>query len=409
MPDVLMPRLSDTMQDGVVHQWRKQEGDPVHRGDILAEIETDKATMELEAYDDGNLSRILVAEGATVAIGTPIAIIDSTTPRPQTREAPTEGVKTTAGPATEGEALPAATPPRPDRPPVASPLARTLAREHGIDLATLHGSGPGGRIVRADVNAAIAGQAPQPTAPEPRRPPLEQPPPAAEADVEEIPLTRVRQLTAQRLTDSAQRAPHFYLTRDADADPLLQFRSQINTDLDTTGVRVSVTDLLIKACATTLAYHPDINSTWAETRILRYRRIHIGFAVAIDDGLIVPVIHDAGHKTLSQISREAHDLTDKARTHRLTPEEITGATFTISNLGMYGIDHFTAIINPPQAATLAVGAATTRPIARDNQLTLGTTMALTLSIDHRVIDGATGAQFLTDLATTLQQPLHIVL
>jgi pyruvate dehydrogenase E2 component (dihydrolipoamide acetyltransferase) len=224
----------------------------------------------------------------------------------------------------------------------------------------------------------------------------------------------VRRLTAERLTESAQQAPHFYLTRVVDADPLLAFRHQINNDLAARDrgdivARVSVTDLLVKACAQALTAHPEVNSSWAQTRLLRHRRVHIGVAVALDDGLIVPVIHDADAKTVTHISRETRELARRARAGRLSLEEITGGTFTISNLGMYGVDHFTAVINPPEAAILAVGAAVPTPVVRDGELVAGTTMALTLSIDHRVLDGVTGALFLADVTTMLTQPLRIVL
>ncbi|HXT46808.1 MAG TPA: dihydrolipoamide acetyltransferase family protein [Pseudonocardiaceae bacterium] len=415
MPEVLMPRLSDTMQEGVLSQWRKHEGDPVHQGDVLAEIETDKATMELEAYDEGTLSRLLVEEGATIPIGTPIAVIDTPAASAAPAPSPPAAAQQPATPPTVATPTPPSSDVSASR---ASPLARRIAREHGVDLATISGSGPGGRIVRGDIEAAIAanaqpGTAPPPTPtsrpPEPPSSPAAVPLPVAGPDVEELALTRMRRLTAQRLTQSAQQAPHFYLTRVVDADPLLAFRKQVNADLESTGIRVSVTDLLVKACAQALTAHPEVNSSWADTRVLRYHRVHIAVAVALDDGLVAPVIHDAHRKTLSEISREAHDLVTRARAGRLSVEDITGGTFTISNLGMYGIDQFTAVINPPEAAILAVGAATPNPIVRDGQLSVGTTMTLTLSIDHRVIDGATGARFLTDLTTLLQQPIRIVL
>lgn len=298
-----------------------------------------------------------------------------------------------------------------------SPLARRLAREHGIDIASLAGSGPGGRVVRADVEAAIsridqhAASGRPPTVPSPLAPAAPRPtarPAAAADDVEEVPLSTVRRLTAQRLTDSAQQAPHFYLTSIIDSEPLLTFRADLNTRLGEEGPRVSVNDLIIKACATALRAHPELNASWDDTRILRHRRIHIGIAVALDDGLTVPVIHDADRKTLTDIAREARTLADKARSGRLTLDELTGGTFTISNLGMYGVDHFTAVINPPQAAILAAGAAHPEPVVRNGELAVGTVMALTLSIDHRVLDGATGAVFLADLKALLEQPLRIV-
>jgi pyruvate dehydrogenase E2 component (dihydrolipoamide acetyltransferase) len=429
MPDVLMPRLSDTMTEGVLTQWLKHEGDTVHRGDVLAEIETDKATMELEAYDDGVLTRILVTGGTTVPIGQPIAVIGDgsvvappATPAPAT-PAPATPTPTPAAPVPSHAQAP---PPAPEtrRVPAVrtSPLARALAREHGIDVATIAGSGPGGRIVRADVESAIAA-APSMSSPAPAPPktlpaaaPSSPPDVATTAtaartvrgDDEKISLTAVRRITAQRLTESAA-APHFYLTSVVDAAELLTFRAELNKQLVAgTGTKVSLTDLLIRACAVTLRTHPQVNSSWGGDHLLRHRRIHVGSAVALDDGLIVPVIRDADRKAVSEIAAEAHELTERARAGRLTPDEFTGGTFTISNLGTYGIDHFTAVINPPEAAILAVGAATEEPVVRDGRLVATTTMKLTLSIDHRVLDGATAAAFLRDLVRLLEQPLRIV-
>jgi pyruvate dehydrogenase E2 component (dihydrolipoamide acetyltransferase) len=436
MPDVLMPRLSDTMEEGVLSQWVKHEGDQVRKGDVLAVIETDKAAMEMEAYDEGVLSRTLVAEGASVPIGTPIARIDSGegsagAAAQSPRSVPDHSERTLAPPA-------ASAPPAPGQPamgpaarPSASPLARKLARERGIDLAAVSGSGPGGRIVRADIEQAAsrrdgARRAPEPAPTGPARPAPVSPPaaPAADvsaqpapaaaptlaaaADAEEIPLTTVRRLTAERLAASAREAPHFYLTIVADAGDLLEFRAQAS-QRPGADVKVTVTDLLVKACATALAAHPEINVSWDATRILRHRHVSIGVAVAIDDGLIVPVIRDADRKTLTEIARESRDLITRARARKLTPDELSGGTFTISNLGMYGIRQFTAVINPPQAAILAVGEAVRQPVVRGDQVVIATTMTLTLSIDHRAVDGATAARFLTRLRELIEQPLDIVL
>lgn len=415
MPDVLMPRLSDTMEEGVLSQWVKHEGDQVRKGDVLAVIETDKAAMEMEAYDEGVIARILVEEGASVPIGTPIAVIGD------------------AGTAPAGAAAqsPLRAPDHPERPPLpplasplpepapsggqvtASPLARKLARERGVDVSTISGSGPGGRVVRADIEEAArlrdtAQLRPQTAAAPPVPVPAATVPLAPAADAEEIPLSTVRRLTAQRLAASAREAPHFYLTVVADAGKLLAFRAQANQRRGA-DVKVSVTDLLIRACATALAAHPEINVSWDDTRILRHRRVSIGIAVAIDDGLIVPVIRDADRKTLIETAREARDLTTRARARKLTPDEMAGGTFTISNLGMYGIRQFTAVINPPQAAILAVGEAVRQPVVHGDQVTIGTTMALTLSIDHRAVDGATAARFLTRLRELIEEPLAIVL
>jgi pyruvate dehydrogenase E2 component (dihydrolipoyllysine-residue acetyltransferase) len=422
MPDVLMPRLSDTMTEGVLSEWRKGEGDPVHRGDVLAEIETDKATMELEAYDDGVLERHLVAPGTTVPIGQPIAVIGDGTgtvsspgppqaepaqavPPPAAAPAPTPPAPTTPAPGPLAAGPPAAGPPAAG-PPAAvrtSPLARALAREHGIDLSTVTGTGPGGRIVRADVQSAITAAAPA-SQPAPARAPAAAPMAAGD---EKIPLSAVRRITARRLTESAA-APHFYLTSVVDAGRLLAFRAEINQRLAADGVKISVTDLLVRACAVTLRVHPQVNASWGGDHILRRANIHIGVAVALDDGLIVPVIHDADRKSIGEIAGEAHALADRARAGKLTPDEFTGSTFTISNLGMYGIDHFTAVINPPEAAILAVGAATDEAVVRDGQVVAATMMKLTLSIDHRVLDGATAAAFERDLVQVLEEPLRIV-
>ncbi|HEX6472894.1 MAG TPA: dihydrolipoamide acetyltransferase family protein [Streptosporangiaceae bacterium] len=408
MPDVVMPRLSDTMQEGVLSRWLKAEGDQVHRGDVIAEIETDKATMDLEAYDEGVLERLLVPEGTTASIGTPLAIIG-----------------TGAGAAQEPPPVPATLPrPPASTPPAApetstaqladgprvrtSPLARRIARDHGLDVTTVTGTGPGGRIVRADVEAAIAAAEATPETPRPTAASASVAAASADADVEEVPLTAVRRVTAQRLTESAA-APHFSLTSVVDAGRLLAFRAEINDRLADTGTKISVTDLLVRACAVTLRAHPRVNSSWGGDKILRHRRIHVGVAVAVADGLIVPVIRDTDRKSLGEIAAEAHVLVERARAGRLAPDEFRGGTFTISNLGMYGIDHFTAVINPPEAAILAVGAAAEEPVLRDGQVSARTTIKLTLSIDHRVLDGATAAEFLRDLRATLEEPLRIVI
>ena len=413
MTDVLMPRLSDTMTEGVLSQWLKDEGAPVHRGDVLAEIETDKATMELEAYDEGVLERHLVAPGTTVPIGQPIAVIGDGTgtarpaaPPPVATAEPAPAAPPTAAAPTAAAPAPAALPePAPGAAAVrTSPLARATAREHGIDLTKITGTGPGGRIVRADVQAAITGAAP--TA-QPAPAPAPAPPPPAAAGDEKIPLSAVRRITARRLTESAT-APHFYLTAIVDAGRLLGFRAEINQRLAASGVKISVTDLLVRACAVTLRAHPEVNASWGGDHILRRANIHIGIAVAIDDGLIVPVIRYADRKSIGEIASEAHVLADRARAGKLTPDEFTGSTFTISNLGMYGIDHFTAVINPPEAAILAVGAATEEPVVRDGQVVPATIMKLTMSIDHRVLDGATAAAFLHELVQVLEEPLRIV-
>ena len=451
MPEIIMPRLSDTMEEGTLSAWLKQPGEQVQRGDILAEIETDKAVMELEAFEEGVLQQILVQEGETVPIGQPIALIGTgdggavASPAAPAEAAPASPAETAAAieTAPEVETTVAATaqpvPPATGEAPApaseqqvkASPMARAIAREHGIDLSTVTGSGPGGRVVKADVEALAASDGGRAT-PAPPPPAAAAPPPAAAAapaapaaaapaapapaaapaaaaaDVEEIPLTSMRKTVARRLVESMQSAPHFYLTIQVDADALLGLRAELNQRLADQGTKLSVNDLLVRACAVTLRTHPDINVSWAGDKILRHRRIHVGIAVAVGGGLIVPVVRDADQKSVSQISRDAKALIDKARAGKLRPDEFTGGTFTISNLGMFGIDQFTAVINPPEAAILAVGATTSEPVLRDGQLATRQRMKLTLSIDHRALDGATGAQFLADLKAILEEPLRIL-
>ena len=411
MPDVLMPRLSDTMTEGVISHWLKHEGDAVQAGDVLAEIETDKATMELEAYDSGVLTQVLVQPGTSVPIGEPIAVIGEHSR--QVPDLPQSVSPSTPSPVPSPSPSPAPAPgpgPVTPLPPILlSPLARKTARDHGVDLRTITGTGPGGRIVRADVEAAIAArptdQAPAGTVGLPvTRPEV----PAATADDgERLPLSSIRRITAQRLTESAA-APHFYLTSVIDAEALLALRREVNTPLASTEPKISVTDLLIRACAVALRAHPQVNSSWGGDHILRHQEINIGCAVALPDGLIVPVIRAADRKSLSEIAAQAHTLTGRARSGKFTPEEFTGGTFTLSNLGMFGIDHFTAVINPPEAAILAVGVARQEAAVRDGQVVAATTMKLTLSVDHRVLDGATGAAFLRDLTALLEQPLRIL-
>ena len=418
MPEVLMPRLSDTMQEDILSRWLKHEGDPIRKGDILAEIETDKATMELEAYDEGPLTALLVTEGSTVPIGVPIALIGddtSTVSAPPPQAPPQPPVQAQAP-----EEVPVHTADSTELRRRASPLARKIAHEHGLDLATIAGTGPEGRIVRADIESAITAPPSEPdhlrTSSVPGRPTSTAHPPGVTApggpvpqteDDEEVPLTAIRRVTARRLTENAG-TPHFCLTGVIDADRLLAFRAEVNGAAAEGDEKVSVTDLLVRACAVTLRAHPQVNSSWAGDTILRHHRVHIGVAVATTDGLIVPVVRDADRKSVREIATETRTLTERARSGTLTPPEFTGGTFTISNLGMYGIDHFTAILNPPEAAILAVGAATPTPVARDRQVVVRSTLKLTLTIDHRVLDGAPAAAFLRDLKDTLQEPLRIV-
>lgn len=440
MPEVVMPRLSDTMEEGVLSRWLKKEGDTVRQGDVLGEIDTDKATMELESFDDGILEKLLVPEGTTVAIGQPLAVIgDGTgTARPEAEAAVSASVPASVSasdssvPSTPGASAPPGPKPaqpasspapapapadtRPDastRRLLSSPLARREAARHGLDPATITGTGPGGRIVRADVEAAIA-------AAETEQPPVEgepqsmgrgtQPdrPPSSALDSVEIPLTQMRKVTAQRLTESAA-APHFYLTVVVGVDALFRFRSEVNERFADQDVKVSVTDLLVRACAVTLKHHPQVNSSWAGDKILAHQRINIGVAVALDEGLMVPVVTGADAKSLDTIAAQTQSLAKKARSGTLKLHEFSGGTFTISNLGMFGIDNFTAVINPPEAAILAVGAATDEPYAQDGELRSRRVMKITMTSDHRVLDGAIAAAFLSELKRTLEDPLRIVI
>ncbi|MEO8750716.1 MAG: dihydrolipoamide acetyltransferase family protein, partial [Allobranchiibius sp.] len=341
MPDVIMPRLSDTMTEGILSSWLKNEGDEVHRGDVLAEIETDKATMELEAYEDGILTKIVVQEGATVPIGKVIATIGEPGDSVGSAAAEPPEKFDAAAPDVAGHGPDSSTQVAPSDVRVrATPLVRSLAREQGIDLSTVHGSGPGGRIIRADLaDLDTTSAVTQPTLPAPEHPsalvdksaPVDKPAPAAQQtpaaavlpagkDDEKIPLTAIRRITAERLTQSAA-APHFHLTVVVDVTPLLRFRAEVNTQLAADGVKITITDLLIRACAMVLRAHPEVNAAWGGDHIVRRGHVNIGIAVAIDDGLIVPVVRDADRKTAREIGVEARELAGRARAGRLTPDE----------------------------------------------------------------------------------------
>lgn len=440
MSEVIMPRLSDTMEEGELAKWLKNIGDPVKKGESLAEIETDKATMDLEAFEDGVLEQQLVAEGTIVPIGQPVAVIgdgsgaSASTPAAPTAEAPasaagaaapaaeapapaaeTSAAGTSAAETSAAEAAPASEQRSmaPGDKLRASPLARKVARDHGIDLADIAGSGPQGRVVRADVEAAIAGgtatrAATSTTQAPPQAPPQAAPPMAFSAEDEEVEVSRIRLVAARRLTES-QAVPHFFLTSIVDVERLLSFRKEINTGLEAQGVKVSVNDLIVRAAALALRLHPDANSSWAGDKLLRHGHVNVGIAVATPTGLLVPVVADADRKSLSEIATETVALASRAREGKLKLNEMSGGTFSISNLGMFGIDQFTAVINPPEAAILAVGAASPVPVLRDGALIEVPKLKITLTVDHRVMDGAVAAAFLRDLVGILEQPLRIVL
>ncbi|MFJ4649982.1 dihydrolipoamide acetyltransferase family protein [Nocardia sp. NPDC088792] len=493
MPEITMPRLSDTMEDGVISAWLKQVGEKVTRGEVLAEIETDKALMELEAYDDGVLEQIIAEAGARVPIGEPIAIVGDgsgaaaapaaqpAAPAAQTSAPASHPAAETAAAAqptppaaqpgnpvtTNGDAVPGgaagapagssgganagATPAGTAGAPAAStpgdggrtkssPLARKVARELGVDIATVAGTGPGGRVRKQDVESAYstggsgasaadhatlpgtvsadagsgvaggasgvngAGVAPTPTAPTAG---TAYPAPAS-GTYDEIPLTTIQRVSATRLTESKQQAPHIYLTSAIDVTELFAFRAQVNKTLAETGGKVSVNDLLVKAVAVTLRANPTVNVSFAGDKLFQHHGIHLGIAVATPAGLLVPVVRDADRKSVSEIAAESRDKAERARDRKLRADEMGGGTFTISNLGMFGIEHFTAVINPPEAAILAVGGATDELRLEDGQVVSRKILRVTMSADHRAIDGAVAAQFLAQLEDLIEHPLRIV-
>ncbi len=428
--EILMPALSPTMEEGTLAKWLVKEGDTVSSGDLLAEIETDKATMEFEAVDEGTIGKILVPEGTEgVKVNTAIAILledgESADDIGSTPAATPEAAPAAETPA---EAAPAATAPAAPAPaaPVAasgerifaSPLARRIAAHKGLDLAQITGTGPRGRIVKADVEGVTA--APTQAA-APAAAPAQSAAPAAaptgpsadtiakmyaDRDYDEIPLDGMRKTIAARLTEAKQTIPHFYLRRDIQLDALLKFRGDLNKQLEGRGVKLSVNDFIIKACALALQTVPAANAVWAGDRMLQLKPSDVAVAVAIDGGLFTPVLKDADAKSLSALSSEMKDLAARARDRKLAPHEYQGGSFAISNLGMFGIDNFDAVINPPHGAILAVGSGVKKPVVgKDGELTVATVMSVTLSVDHRVIDGALGAELLKAIVENLENPM----
>jgi pyruvate dehydrogenase E2 component (dihydrolipoamide acetyltransferase) len=483
-----MPQLSDTMREGVLRKWRKNEGEKIVPGELFAEVETDKATMDWEAYDEGTLLKKLIPDGATVPVGAPIAILGNpgeditaliaeaaarsaekkggatggakaeaksgATSAPSDNAAtnaaapaaaaptPAAPAKAANAPASAPAAKPAAAPagagprPAPARPApangakiLASPLARRLATDLGIDLRAVSGTGPGGRIVERDVKAAAAApaapapaavdwhaaeEAPQTrtaagTAPLPvqlvpdRRTEARPAAPTPSADVEK-PLSLMRKTIARRLLESKTTIPHFYLTAEADMDAAMEFREQV---IQVHATKLSVNDLVLKAVALAMRKVPEANASFGEDAIILHARVDIGMAVAIEDGLVTPVIRDADKKTLGQIANDARELAARARDRKLRPEEMTGGTVSVSNLGMFGIEHFSAIINPPEAVILAVGTVSKRPVVKGDQIVIGQRMAMTLSCDHRVVDGAVGARLMQAIVAILERPITL--
>lgn len=411
---IRMPRMSDTMEEGNIVGWLKQEGDRVEPGETLAEVETDKATMELDSYTEGVLLHIAVKSG-TVPIDGVIAVIGQpgedwqallAAPAAATAAAPIETAPVAATVETATVAAPAASPVAvaSDSRTKASPLAKSVAREAGVDISQITGTGDNGRIVKRDVEAFLESKpAPAAAVAEPVHP---QPTSTPAVDqYEDLPLSQMRKTIARRLSESKFSAPHFYLTMEIDMANASDWRRRIN---EVAPVKVSFNDLVIKAVAAALRQHPMINASWLGDRIRLNHEINIGVAVAVEEGLLVPVIKNADAKSLSQINTEVKGYAAKAKDKKLQPQEMQGNTFTISNLGMFGIDEFTAIINPPDACILAVGAIVEKPVVRGGQLEVGQLMKVTLSCDHRVVDGAKGAQFLQSLKGILENPILLL-
>ena len=428
--DITMPALSPTMETGTLAKWHVKPGDRVKPGDVIAEIETDKATMEVEAVDEGTISEILVPEGTEeVKVNAVIARLleegEAAAPAPKPAPAPAKPVETepktaapvATAPAAAPPAAPAAAPPAPSHGArhIASPLARRVAQLMSVDLATVTGSGPHGRIVKADVEAA-AGKAPvvaQSAVPEPAQPAkaaVQAAPAAAPTDVpfETVKLSNMRKTIARRLTESKTQVPHFYLTVDVQLDALLKLRAELNKSLESRGIKLSVNDLLVKAQGLALMEVPDANVSFAGDTLRKFSRADISVAVAIPGGLITPVIRDAGNKRLSQIATEMKDLAARARDGKLQPPEYTGGTASISNLGMYGIKQFDAVINPPEGLILAVGAGEKRPYVVNDALAIATVMSATGSFDHRAIDGAVGAEFMAAFKRLVESPMGML-
>ena len=487
--NILMPALSPTMTEGTLARWLKKEGDQVKSGDIIAEIETDKATMEVEAVDEGILGRILVGDGTQgVKVNDPIAVLvepgesvgdaapapqaqapqaqapeakasEAKAPAPQGSEAPEpaqsasqapaiEAVKASggkvAGAAEQPVAMPAAQPSsQPSAPKAnghdragqgggervfASPLARRMAQQAGLDLGGVQGSGPGGRIVKSDIEAALAKgpatrpqaapqPAPQPAAPAAAPQPAAAqkpaaPPPTVTAPHKAVPNSTIRKVIARRLSEAKQTIPHFYVSMDFEIDALLKLRGDLNAKSAKDGpgaFKLSVNDMVIKAVAAVLRRFPNVNAMWTEEAILQFEDVDISVAVSTPTGLITPIIRKADQKGLSTISNEMKELASRAKANKLKPEEFQGGGFSISNMGMYGVKDFSAIINPPQAGILAVAAGEQRPVVRGGQLAVATVMTCTLSVDHRVIDGALAAEFMQALKGVIEDPLSLML
>jgi len=425
--NILMPALSPTMTEGTLARWLKKEGDTIKAGDIIAEIETDKATMEVEAVDEGKLGKIMVPDGTEgVKVNDVIAVLveegeavpSEAAPKPSRAE-PTKPEPAKPEPAKAEAPKPAPAPSAEGDRVFASPLARRMAQQAGIELAAVTGSGPQGRIVKADVEAAMN----RPAAPKRDAAPVAAeaakpaPKPAAAAPAitaphVAVPNSSMRKIIARRLTESKSTVPHFYVAMDFELDALLKLRADLNAQSPKDGAgafKLSVNDLIIKACAVALRRHPGVNAAWTEDAILQFQDVDISIAVAIPEGLITPIVKGADRKGLATISNEMKDLGARAKSGKLKPEEYQGGGFSISNMGMYGVSHFAAIINPPQAAILAVGSGEKRPVVKNDALAIATVMTCQLSVDHRVVDGALAAEFMVTLKGLIENPLSLML
>ncbi len=426
--EILMPALSPTMEEGTLAKWLVKEGDTVSSGDVMCEIETDKATMEFEAVDEGVIGKILIPEGTEgVKVNAAIAVLlEDGESADDIGAAPVKAAPAAAAPEAPAEA------PKPAAPSsvaksdgtrlFASPLARRIAAQKGLDLSQIKGSGPHGRIVKADVEGATQTAAPKAeasaaTAAAPAAPAAMASGPSGDAiakmyadrEYEEITLNGMRKTIAARLTEAKQTVPHFYLRRDIHLDALMAFRAQLNKQLEPRGVKLSVNDFIIKACALALQEVPDANAVWAGDKVFKLKPSDVAVAVAIEGGLFTPVLKDAEMKSLSALSSEMKDLAARARDRKLAPHEYQGGSFAISNLGMFGIDNFDAVINPPHGAILAVGAGAKKPVVgTDGELAIATVMSVTLSVDHRVIDGALGAELLNAIKANLEAPMTML-
>jgi len=447
---VVLAKLSPTMEEGAIVKWNKKEGDPVKQGDVLAEIETDKANMEMEALGSGVLRKILVPAGGKAPVGALIGVIaepnediskmlgqaggaapsaspapsaPAPSPAPQAATSPPATGAPERAPAGASAPTPAAPPPPSPQPAPAppasggrvksSPLARSMAAQRNIDLGAVSGSGPGGRIIKRDIESWAAPRAgahggeqyaKMPSAPAPAPAPRPQPAGPAITPGQELPLSSMRKTIAKRLSESAFTAPHYYVTVEIDMDAAVDLREQIQRLEE---AKVSYNDLVVKACAKALTRFPMVNASWGGDKIVTHAEVNVGIAVAMPDGLITPVVRDADRKSILEIAREVRDLAARAREKKLKPEEFTGSTFTVSNLGMYDVTAFTAIINPPDSAILAVGAVRKVPVVDGDEIRPGHRMNVTLSSDHRVIDGAMAAQFLAEVRRLLESPISL--